>query len=317
LQDMNVKCERVGQSDLIKMSYKGHVEFLLDKELPYIPLGYKNIIRDYFFSKQLFLVKGIPVLPGDVFSKNELERALDYVQHTLGWPVVIKPTNKSCGAGVYCAIQTEGEFTTIWDNYILPDTNHHYLIETCWTFCPDYRFMVFKEGKSAVVKRTAPFVIGDGKHNINQLVNIINQQRKLDKQGGLSSIIISDQDGLRCLADQGLTPLSFPAKGAIINVRYMSNVKDGGISETIDNHLIHPTYWMLLDSIWAFFPELPYLSADLLIWDVTKPATMDNAVVKALHTTNSIATYLAPGKGEPMDVLTPLLNIIFSEIGQQ
>ena len=303
LQALDVKCERIPRSDLIKMSYKGHVEFLLDNELPYIPIGYKNIIRDHFFSKQLLSAKGIPVLEGVVFDKHQLAQALDYAENTLGWPVVIRSTNKRCGGGVYCGIQSALEFTTTWQRYVLPEANHYSVIETCWTFCPVYCFIVFKEGDPVVVKRTVPILMGDGKHTINQLVNSINQQRGLDGHVGLNKIIISDQDGRRCLAAQGLSPQSILIKGEVINLRFTSNVKYGGLSETIDNHFIHPTYWPLLDSIWALFPELPYLSVSLLIWDITKPANRDNAAVKSLHTTSNVAMHLPR-----------LLNMIFPEV---
>ena len=314
MQSMGVVCEQIPNSEIIKVSYKHHVEYLVDDELPYIPLGYKNIINDKFFLKQILIDIEVPVQAGNFFQQTELEEALKYIDNELGWPVVVKPTSLGCGNLVFCAIQDEATLRKIWQENILDSRNGPFIVEKCWAFCPDYRFVIFPGQTPYVVKRTVPSVVGDGKHTIQQLVDIENTQRTGLNRSSLCSILFTEAEELRCLTDQGYTLSDIPSKGTLILLKYLTNLSQGGMSEIIDTELVHPTYWPIFQKVWALFPELPLLSLDILSFDISKPATSENMVVCEAHISPGLGMFFSPGKGTGINLFKSLVYVIFPEL---
>lgn len=314
MQAQGIVCEHIPNSDMVQVRYQNHVEYLVDHDLPNIPLGYKNIIEDKFFLKQLLMDVGIPVHPGDCFFPTELELALQYINEELHWPVVIKPTSLSCGDLVFCAIHDEHTFRNIWQENILQSNNGPFIVEKCWPSCPDYRFVIIPGHEPYVVKRSVPTVTGDGLHSIDKLVQIENINRSEPKRNSLCKIVMDDNDGLRCISDQGLTPSYIPTMEEDIKLRYATNLSYGGMSEIIDTSIVHSTYWPIFHKYWALFPQLPILSLDILSYDISLPASAKNMVVCESHITPGVGMFLAPGKGQGVDLYEHFIRIIFPEL---
>ena len=313
MQAIGISCEPIPNSDVIEVRYKNHLEYLVDHELPYIPLTYKNIFEDKFFLKQILIDLDIPVLPGDFFHQNELESAISYINGTIGWPVVIKPTSLDSGDLVFCGIQDESTFREIWQNRILSSTHGPFIVEKYWPFCPDYRFVIFPEEMPYVAKRSVPCIIGDGKHTIQQLVEHENNKRIGPHRSALCKMEFTETDDLRCLNDQGYNFNDLPDKGVSIPLKYLTNLSKGGMCEVIDTALVHSSYWTLFQKVWDLFPELPFLSLDILSYNIGLPATIDNMVVCEAHISPGLGMFLSPGKGPGVNLYPSLVKIIFPE----
>jgi cyanophycin synthetase len=312
-QAAGIICEKMSDSELVVTRYKDQVKYLVDHNIPDIPLNYRQIIEDKFFFKQVLNDLGIPVHPAEFFRRTDLESALHYIHNELQWPVVLKAPNLQCGDLVFCAIKDEKTFRTIWEENIIPSANEFFLVERCWDFCPDYRFVIIPGLPPYLVKRTVPTITGNGKESILQLVHKENDKRMTPPRTSLCDIVLSDRDGLRCLAEQGYSLASIPHEGEVIKLRYGTNLSYGGMSEIIDIQSVHPSYWPMLQKIGQFFPELPLLSVDILSYDISLPAVASNMVVSEAHITPGLGMFLSPGKGESVDLYPRLIPLVFPE----
>ncbi len=316
LQELGVRCEKIPESELIKISYNAQTHYLVDHCFPHILLGDQRAIEDKFHLKRILSSHNIPVINAEiVHSEFSIEEILSHLKNKITCPVVIKPPNEGCGDRVFCAINTEKEFTQLWKQHIANLPSSYYLIEEYWLYCPDYRFFYFKGETPVVSKRTVPTVSGDGLQTIQELVAAENNRRTKFPRNCLCDIVLYDEDGLRCLHDQELTLNSIPAKDAIIKLRYNTNLSYGGMAEMIDFSEFHPSYLDLLNHIWALFPTLPFLSIDILSFDISKSVyDPGNMAVSEAHTTPGIGMFLAPEKGTPVDVLTPMIATLFPDL---
>lgn len=314
LQAKGISCQNLAKTDLIKISFQGREQYLVDHEFFYVPLGVKNILEDKFYFKQLLIDNHIPVQPGRMFNKESMQAALQYVNEEILWPVVIKAPDMQCGDYVFCGVGNEAEFIHLWERFIMTSQLQFFLVEKCWNFCPDYRFIIFKDRDPVLAKRTVPEVIGDGKQSLKELVMQENERRTCGERNSLCDIYLQDEDGMRCLRSQGLTMDYCPPKNETVRLRYGTNLSYGGMSELIDVSLVHNSYWSMLDKIWKIFPELPYLSVDILSYDITQPATSENCVVSEAHVSPGLGMFLAPEKGNPIDLYDYMGDLLLKEM---
>ena len=310
--------EIIPETSIVKMAFQNHVEYfdICHDDFPQIYLGHENIIEDKFHFKRVLEQYNIPTLKAEIIPNTAtIEEVLSFLHSRVSWPVVIKPPRMRCGDRVFCAISEEKEFRDIWQGHIQTGSESYYMVEECWTCCPDYRFMCFPGEDPIVAKRTVPTIFGDGKHTINQLITVENEKRMRIDRDCLCKIIITDAEGDRCLKNQGLTQDSILPKGVEINLRYNTNLSYGGMAEIIDFSNFHPSYDELVDQISSLFPGLPFLSFDLLSFDITKSIYEKNSVaVSEAHITPGIGMYLSPARGKPVDVLTPMIFTLFPEM---
>lgn len=147
-----------------------------------------------------------------------------------------------------------------------------------------------------------------------RLVDIENEKRSSPNRNSLCTIVFTEKDDLRCLKDQGYTLSDIPPKGESLHLKYVANLSQGGMSERIDANTVHSSYWSMFQKIWNYFPELPILSLDVLSWDISLPATVENMVVCEAHVSPGLGMFLAPGKGDGVDLYTSFVQIIFPEL---
>lgn len=315
LQEKGATCEKIPESDIVVVRYKDHVEYLVDYELPYIPLGYKNILQDKFFFKRLLMDIDIPVHPGEYFLCHEVEKAVAYAQTEVDWPIVVKPTAMDCGDLVFCAIDNERELREIWHQFIENSPYGPFFIEPCWSYCPDYRFIIIPGQVPHVVKRSPPTITGDGMNSIKTLILNENKKRSGKNRNSLCQMDLNDIEIKRCLKVQKRTLEDVLNNEETIFLRFSTNLSCGGMSEMISAETVHETYWPIFQKVWDLFPALPILNLDILTYDITKPATKENMVVSEAHITPGVGMFIAPGRGEGVNLYPDLARMIFPELG--
>lgn len=134
----------------------------------------------------------------------------------------------------------------------------------------DHRIMISSGKFVAAIRRDPPLIVGDGKHNIKELVHIKNTGRRplsLIKSNYLRPIQLDEGAQLH-LSEMGLKPESILSNGHKIRVRSNGNLSTGGncidVSETI-----HPEIRFYAETM-ARTLGVKLLGADYITKDISK-----------------------------------------------
>jgi len=191
-------------------------------------MGSSNSIADNKYCANKILAKaGIPVPKATAISKEDFE-SNSWTIGDLKFPLVIKPmTGTSLGKDVLCNIKDMESLKHHLQNKF--ETYKFLSVEEFHDGLVSYRVLVFYGKVIGVVKRIPSQIVGDGKHNILELIDIENEKR-VALQGQLNSFadLKIDEESKIILEELKLTPQDVPAEGVIIPLCYTCNLTRGG-----------------------------------------------------------------------------------------
>jgi D-alanine-D-alanine ligase-like ATP-grasp enzyme len=252
--------------------------------------------------KILMSEAGISVADGVVLPKDNYEEALEQVKRLS--PAVLKPANGNKGNGVSVNVTAEN-FDVAWQE-LLKHAEREIIVERFFSDATEMRYLVVDGKCVAVAHRLPPHVIGDGSNNIESLVRLKNNKRKLNPDTRKSPIELTP---FRCglLADQGLSLKSVPAAGERVIIDPKGGISSGG--DAMDTtSVVHPGYRRIAEQVWEAFPQPYTIGVDLFARDHTKEPQPGDYIVIEANTFPGFQTHLFPSYGEPIDVYTPLVE---------
>lgn len=306
-----IECRQIPSSLIFEAKYNDIRHIISQYTLPIIPNVYGRLLDNKSNFKAIINHYEIPfVLDWKLFSPKDMNKAIEWVNDAIGFPVICKP---QFGAGtklVYANIKNEEELKNIWSkNYI--NLDYSIIIEKYLVKVKDYRFFVFKEHSSAVLCRHDPSIICDGHYSIRQLVNIENNKRK--ESGKLAPLIIDHNDIERVLYHQGFNLDSIPQNNTCITLKYGADITSGGFYESIPYQDVNSEYWKLIEKIWRIFPGMPYFSIDILSTDISlEPSTLNTAICESHVGANGVLL-LDPPKGPSVNIVANLVDLLFPQ----
>jgi cyanophycin synthetase len=127
----------------------------------------ESIAQDKALTKSLLHAAGVPVPMGK--PATSLEQAWK-IANEIGLPVVVKPQDGNQGKGVSVNISDRSAFDKAYATAL------RYGVVMVEKFLPghDYRLLVVGNKLVAASRREPPLVVGDGKHTVRQLVDLVN-----------------------------------------------------------------------------------------------------------------------------------------------
>jgi len=182
----------------------------------------ESIAQDKDLTKKLLHAAGVPVPLGRPAQTPDEAWAIAL---EVGLPVVVKPQDGNQGKGVTVNITERSAF----DNaYATAERYGTVMVEK---FLPghDYRLLVVGNKLIAAARREPPLVVGDGKHTVRQLVDLVNAdpRRGTGHSTSLTKIRFDDI-AIGRLHAQDLEPESVPEKGRRVILRNNANLSTGG-----------------------------------------------------------------------------------------
>lgn len=294
--------------ELVKASYKGHIEFMLDRNTSIMPYSLAVILGDKYLTKKILSKTQISVPQGLAFCGENKSVALIYA-NDIGYPVTLKPIFGSHGDLVYVNIKNEEELSSLLSHF----DNKDFIIEKYFEG-REYRVFVTKNGDYAVLNRDPAHVIGDGKHSIKELVDIENN-RRAERTNSLCPILIDDI-AERFLNRQNISMSYVPKEDEKIYVRDTSNVAKGGVCVDCTD-IVHPSVIEICMSLLNIFDGLPYAGIDFMTKDITQKQTKDSYAIIEVNTVPGVHMHVRPGKGKPRNVPKMLVDLIFPETKEE
>ncbi|TGM96409.1 bifunctional glutamate--cysteine ligase GshA/glutathione synthetase GshB [Leptospira yasudae] len=205
----------------------------LDSYMSFLVMENKTI------SKIVLFESGLEVPAGDSFA--DAESALVFWQKNANRKMVVKPVTTNFGIGITILIPHASEEDVKKAIKIAFNHSESIIVEE-FAEGNEYRFLVIGDETVAVCNRIPANVTGDGKHTIEQLVAIKNE----DKRRGvghvtpLEKIQLGDTE-LDVLQQSGFTKESVPSENQKVFLRKNSNISTGGDSIDVTD-LAHPYY---------------------------------------------------------------------------
>lgn len=251
-------------------------------------IGMKNAGRKSYTS-QILRQFGIPT-PAHSAVKSA-EEALEAAEK-LRFPVVIKPDDQEQGRGVAANLQTAQDLLAAYE--IAKAFSKNILVEKHHSG-KDYRLTVFRDEVVKILGRDPGGVVGDGSHNIAELLAIAQQTPRFLKyfrQHG-KQLFNLDEEALGLLREQGLTENSIPPPRHFVTLRRKSNISAGGIQRLIAIDDAHPDNIQLAIRA-ARAVNLDLAGVDLLIPDITQSWLATGGVVIEVNARPQIGINLAP-----------------------
>ena len=262
------------------------------------------VSEDKALVKSLWAQIGIPVANGRV-----VEDAVDAVRaaNDIGWPIVVKPSDADYGDGVSVGIKTEAGVRSAFGRAVLEGSQ--VMVERHMPG-DSYRLLVIDQHVFSAVCRLPPIVVGDGRQNIEQLVELANRdpRRGPDRRWGLRKIK-NESIEMDLLAEQGFNLASVPPAGTRVWLRRDIDIEEGGTNhEVLDS--VHPTTLALACDA-AQMIGIDLAGVDLIARDISRPLADQDGGFLEVNAEPGIGLHLSPLCDKPRPVGEAILSALF------
>ena len=253
------------------------------------------IAQDKDLTKMLLHAAGVPVPQGrSVSNPEEAWQAAAEI----GGPVVVKPRDGNQGKGVAVNIRTREEVLAAFA--VAYAISSDVIVER---YLPghDFRLLVIGNQLVAAARRAPPQVIGDGIHNIGELIDQVNlDPRRGDGHATSLTKIRIDSITLATLAAHGYTIHSIPPIGEPVVLRNNANLSTGGSATDVTDD-VHPELAARAIEA-AQMVGLDICGVDVVCETVLKPLQDQGGGIVEVNAAPGLRMHLQPsfGKGRPV-----------------
>lgn len=256
-------------------------------------------------TKYLLEQCGFPVPFGEkIYNKEDLSQAFKKLQK----PIVIKPLSEMWGKGITTNITSLEEAEKAFD--IAIQYTGDYVIAEEHILGDDNRILFIGGKFIAGLKRTPPFVIGNGKDTISSLIEKENTNRKKNQKKVKPILIDETVDNF--LKKQGFSINSVLPSDKKLFVRMTGNICSGGISENITSS-VHPSIINIGESIVSLL-GLEIAGIDILTTDISKPLEETGGKISEVNQNPDIVMHTDPYLGEPIDTSGIFIDYLFPKL---
>lgn len=251
---------------------------------------------------------GVPIPLGKGFEPETPNKEIIEYSKTLGYPLVLKPTNASLGNGVVTNIKNEEQLIKAL-HYVRTELDYKEVIVEQYVSGKEYRVYVVGDQVVAAYNRVPANIIGDGEHTIEELIDLKNNVRKQNARLN-SCLIHMDVEILEFIEEAGYSLQSVPEKGKVIYLREKTNVSSGGDPVDVTDSLPKEYKKIAIDALKAV-PDFPHGGVDIIVND--RGDLKGAAVVIELNPTAQIGGALYPIEGKARDIPKAIVDYYFPE----
>jgi cyanophycin synthetase len=247
---------------------------------------------------------GLPV-PDQRIVRNERDAVR--AAKRIGFPVVLKPLDGNHGRGVSINLKTDEEVEVAFNK-----AREHGRTIICESYIEgfDHRLLVVNGELVAAAKREPGHVVGDGKHTIAELVDIVNEdpRRGVGHEKVLTRLEF-DHQAERLLKKIGYDENTIPEKDEVVYLRSTANLSTGGTALDVTD-VIHPdNREMAIRAIRAIGLDIG--GVDFLTNDISLSYREAGGGICEVNAGPGFRMHVAPSEGTPRDVAGPVIDMLF------
>jgi len=265
-----------------------------------------EIASDKRLTNQILEDLGLPV-PRQRIVDDE-EEAVEAAER-LGYPVVVKPLDGNHGRGVSINLTDAEQVRTAYEKAY--ERSSYVIVESFQTG-HDYRILVVNGKVVAVAERVPGHVVGDGRHTVSELVEIVNSdpRRGVGHEKVLTRLEI-DHQAERLLEQAGLTIDSVLPEGQIFSLRSTGNLSTGGTAIDKTDAIHYDNRIMAERAVKAV--GLDVGGVDFISPDIARSYQQVGGVIVEINAAPGFRMHVAPTEGKPRDVAGPVLDMLFPQ----
>lgn len=263
-----------------------------------------DIACDKEETKNLLDAAEIPVPKGDVVRTEE---GLKDVIDNIGYPIVIKPIDGNHGKGNTTNIVN-------WEQAVkafaaAKEYGRNVIVEKYITGF-DFRILVINYKFICAALRTPASVIGDGKNNIQYLIDEVNKdpRRGYGHEKVLTQITV-DQFTQKMLDDLGYSLETVPKKDEQVLLKPTANLSTGGTSTDVTDE-VHPANIIMCERI-AKIIGLDICGIDIMVNDLRSPIKEIGGAILEVNAAPGFRMHIDPSIGLPRNVAEPVVDMLF------
>jgi cyanophycin synthetase len=303
-EERDIPWIRLNEGSLIQLGYgkyQKRIQASLTSETRQIAT---EIASDKRLTHQILEQLGLPVArQAIVYDAGE---AVEEAER-LGFPVVVKPLDGNHGNAVSINLKTADEVRDAYDK--ARELSGEVIVESCQPG-QDYRILVVDGRVIAVSRRVPGHVVGDGRHTVAELVEIVNSdpRRGIGHEKVLTRLEVDDQ-AHRLLNIAGLTLESVPEEGRIVYLRSTGNLSTGGTAIDCTDVIHDDNRQMAERAVKAI--GLDVGGVDFICPDITRSHKEVGGSIVEINAAPGFRMHLAPTEGKPRDVAGPVIDMLF------
>lgn len=224
----------------------------------------------------------------------------------IGYPVVLKPLRGNQGNGVIINLKNQEDLLKAY--YSLNESYENIIIEQ-YIKGKDYRVCVVDGKVVAASLRLPPFVIGDGRKTIEQLIQELNMdpRRGEGHEKALSKVTIDDIL-INCIKEKGYNLNSTLPYGEKLFLRKNANLSTGGISIDCTDEICSENIEICERASKAI--SLNICGIDLCCEDIRKPIKNNGAIIE-VNAAPGIRMHHFPYEGKSRNVAKAIVESMF------
>ncbi|ROZ77500.1 carboxylate--amine ligase [Ramlibacter sp. WS9] len=236
-----------------------------------------KLARNKVAAANLLRAAGLPA-PVHYVAEN-FELALSGAR-SLGWPVVVKPTDRERGEGVAVDIADEAMLKTAFEAARKLSNSGQVIIERqVQGVC--HRLFIADGRLLYAVKRLPMCVTGDGRHTVAELVDIEVQLQLAKPPWVRSAIRPVDELAIATIRAAGWDISSVPPAGALVPLRRIESTQWGGVDEEMTGRVHPENVSMALRAAELF--GLHVAGIDIITPEIEEPWHQNGAIINEVN----------------------------------
>ncbi|GEL08348.1 hypothetical protein [Salisediminibacterium halotolerans] len=251
---------------------------------------------------------GVEIPKGKIFENNETLDDIHLYLNEIDFPIVLKPSDGTGGAGVIANIKTIEEFNDAY-HYVTHDLGFSKLIVEKFHDGEDHRLYVMNGRVIGAFKKEPANVIGNGKDSIKKLVKAKNELRTSTPAMSNRPIEL-DKETDTILKSKGYTLDTIPSEGEFVYLKTKNNVSSGGDPIDVTDEVSEKMKNIAVNAAKAI-PDLVHCGVDMII-----NYQEDTGVVLEVNSRPHITAHLYPMRGKSRDIPKEIIDYYFPETSQ-
>ena len=291
---------RLSSGNLVQLGYGSKQRRIWTAETDQTSAIAETISRDKDLTKSLLRSAGVPTPEGRTVTSSDdaWEAAQD-----IGLPVVVKPIDGNHGRGVFINLYSQKEIEAAYAVAI--NEGSEVLVER-HIVGDEHRLLVVGSKVVAAAKGETVWVNGDGKHTIQELIEIqlnSDPRRGNSEEHPLNPVKVDSAVELE-LERQQLTGESVPTLDQKVLIQ-----SNGNVAFDVTD-LVHPdvAYQVALA---ARVVGLEIAGIDLVAQDIGRPLAEQNAAIVEVNAGPGLLMHLKPASGKPQPVGEAIAEHLF------
>ena len=258
------------------------------------------------WTKRLLREAGIRTPRGSMFSSDATEAAWTFAQSLEG-SVVVKPMAGSGGVGVATDISSWPHFEQAWKEACGTGSKSIVVEE----YCPgnDYRILTIGNAIRAAARRIPAHVVGDGKHTIDELIGLKNEDRKQNPYEGAKLVKLTPMM-LRNLAQQNMGGHTVLKEGQYVQLHSVANIGSGGESADVTES-VHPDWAEIAVQVRQAVFDPIHIGFDLIAEDISKAPSAQQWAVIEVNANPDMGLHHFVTTGVSRDAAGALIDALF------